>query len=83
MDVQNDEAAALAGVAASCKEQSNGIAASVADFKSKSKSEVARPLTGSSLVTDKQAHRIVRAVSRKYPDEARLLGIATPCANVT
>lgn len=78
MEHINDEAAALAGVAAS-KAQSRNTP-SIADSKSKSNHEVARPLTATSLVTVKQAHRIVRAVSRDFDAQhptAWLLGIGT------
>jgi hypothetical protein len=68
MDDINDEAAALAGVAAS-EEQSTENDSSIADSKSKSNPEVARPLNESSLVTAKQAHRIVCAVARRLDSE--------------
>jgi hypothetical protein len=66
MDDINDEAAALAGVAAS-KSQSNGNDASIADPQPESKP--ARPLTETSLISARQAHRIVRAVARKFDAE--------------
>lgn len=75
MKPTNDESRGPDGGDAASKINSRKSNSSIADPEQKSNCAVARSLSESDLISRKQAHRIVRAVARRF-DEAWLLAIA-------